>query len=47
MVSIDDLPVSEQKIACRKTDLDVQALDLVWTPWRVGADGIAQPAYDQ
>jgi hypothetical protein len=29
----------------RKADLDVGALVLVWTPWRVAADGSAAPAW--
>ena len=36
--------VTQVKVACRKTDLDIQPLSLVWTPWRVGPDGIAQSA---
>ena len=41
-----ELEVKELRVACRKTDLEIQPLMLVWTPWRVGPDGIAQPAYD-
>jgi hypothetical protein len=28
-----------------KTDLGIERVALVWTPWRVRADGIAEPAY--
>ena len=45
-VDIDSLDVSEMRVACRKTDLDIQSLMVVWTPWRVSPDGIAEPAYD-
>ena len=45
-VDIDGLDVTEMRVACRKTDLDIQPLMLVWTPWRVSPDGIAEPAYD-
>ena len=38
--------VKEVKVPFRKTDLDIQPLALVWVPWRVGADGIAQSASD-
>ena len=41
-----DPDVKELKVACRKTDLDIQPLSLVWLPFRVGPDGIAQPASD-
>ena len=43
---VGNLEVKELRVACRKTDLEIQPLMLVWTPWRVGPDGIAQPAYD-
>jgi hypothetical protein len=29
----------------RKADLAVERVALVWTPWRVGQDGIAEPVY--
>ena len=45
-IDVDDLDVTEMRVACRKTDLDIQPLMVVWTPWRVGPDGIAEPAYD-
>ena len=45
-IDIDALDVSEMRVACRKTDLDIQPLMVVWTPWRVGPEGIAEPAYD-
>ena len=45
-VDPNDLDVREVRVACRKTDLTVQPLMLVWTPWLVGPDGIARPAYD-
>ena len=45
-VNVEDLDVAEMRVTCRKTDLDIQPLIVVWTPWRVGPDGIAEPAYD-
>jgi hypothetical protein len=45
-IDIDALDVTEMRVACRKADLDIQPLNVVWTPWRVGPDGIAEPAYD-
>ena len=42
-----ELDVRELRVACRKTDLTIQPLMLVWTPWLVGPDGIARPAYDE
>ncbi len=45
-IDLDTLDIREVRVACRKTDLDIQPLMVVWTPWRVGRDGIAEPAYD-
>ena len=45
-VDVDTLDIAELRVTCRKTDLDISALALVWTPWRVGSDGIAEPAYE-
>ena len=45
-IDVDELDTTEMRVACRKTDLDIQPLMVVWTPWRVGPDGIAEPAYD-
>jgi hypothetical protein len=35
----------ELLIRPRKTDLSIERVALAWTPWRVKADGIAEPAY--
>ena len=40
---VGNVEVTELRVACRKTDLEIQPLTLVWAPWRVGPDGIAQP----
>ena len=45
-IDVDELDISEMRVACRKTDLEIQPLMVVWTPWRVGPEGIAEPAYD-
>jgi ElaB/YqjD/DUF883 family membrane-anchored ribosome-binding protein len=44
--------VDESQVVCeelpirpRKSDLAVEQVALVWTPWRVGADGIAEPDF--
>jgi hypothetical protein len=37
--------LEELRVAPRKGDLEVEPLVLVWTPWRVGAGGIAEPAW--
>jgi hypothetical protein len=37
---LEELPVRP-----RKTDLQVQQLSLIWLPWRIGAEGVAEPAY--
>jgi hypothetical protein len=35
----------ELAIRPRKAELTVERVALVWTPWRVGADGIAEPEF--
>jgi hypothetical protein len=37
--------VTEKTIAPRKADITIGKVALVWTPWRVDTDGIAEPAY--
>ncbi|MFV1964977.1 MAG: ATP-binding protein [Pirellulaceae bacterium] len=41
----DELEVAELPIRPRKSDLSVEQVTLVWTPWRVDASGIAEPAF--
>jgi hypothetical protein len=40
----EDFEYSALPIRPRKSDLAVERLGLVWTPWRLGADGVAEPA---
>jgi hypothetical protein len=42
---VDDIALEAVQVPARKGDLDVAPLVLVWTPWRVAADGSAQPAW--
>ena len=35
------------ELAPRKSDIEVASLVLLWTPWRVGETGIAEPLYDE
>jgi hypothetical protein len=35
----------EVKVTPRKADLVASPVSLLWTPWRVGADGSARPAF--
>ncbi|MBS1104576.1 MAG: hypothetical protein H6Q91_78 [Deltaproteobacteria bacterium] len=44
---VEAIGLEEVRVAARKADLDVSPLVLVWTPWRVSADGGAQPAWSQ
>lgn len=39
------LEVEEHLVRPRKGDLEVELLALVWTPWSIGADGIAEPLF--
>ena len=41
----DSVALEELRIPARKADLEVEPLVLVWTPWRVAADGSAEPAW--
>ncbi len=41
---VEEAELSEVRIAPRKSDLAVPPLTLVWTPWVVGRDGIAELA---
>lgn len=43
--SVEAAALEPLRVAARKSDLDVEPLLLVWTPWRVAADGSAQPAW--
>jgi len=43
--SVEAIALEPLRVAARKGDLDVEPLLLVWTPWRVAADGSAQPAW--
>ena len=45
-VDADSIDFDEVVVRPRKTDLSVDRLSLVWLPYRVGADGIAQPAFE-
>jgi hypothetical protein len=40
------LELEELQIRPRKSDIAIDRIALVWTPWRVGADGVAEPAFD-
>jgi hypothetical protein len=41
------LECQELAIRPRKADLSVERVALLWTPWRVGPQGIAEPAWPQ
>ncbi len=45
--SADSVALEELRVTARKADLEVEPLVLVWTPWRVAADGTARPAWSQ
>ena len=44
-LSEDNLELTEVPIRPRKSDLSVEQVALVWTPWIVDANGIAEPAF--
>jgi hypothetical protein len=41
----EDIILREVKIRPRKTDISVNEPALVWTPWKVSRDGIAEPLF--
>ena len=43
--STENLEIEELPIRPRKSDLSVDQVVLVWTPWTVDSNGIAEPAY--
>ena len=43
-LDVDAVSIKTVKVTCRKTDLDIQPLMLVWVPFRIDADGLAEPA---
>jgi hypothetical protein len=45
-LSPEDLELTEIIVRPRKGDLSVSPLRLVWTPWKRGQDGLAEPAYN-
>jgi hypothetical protein len=40
------LELERLELAPRKTDVTVESLILLWTPWRVDAAGVAEPLFD-
>ena len=40
------LQLETRDIPPRKSDLKVQDIAIVWTPWQVDADGIAMPLFE-
>jgi phage host-nuclease inhibitor protein Gam len=45
-IELDEIEIGARSIAPRKSDLAVEELVIVWTPWRVRAAGFAEPAFD-
>ncbi|MFC2157104.1 ATP-binding protein [Acidobacteriota bacterium] len=41
----EDLTIQEKPVKPRKSDIIVSDVVLVWTPWRIGAMGMGEPAY--
>jgi len=44
-LDFEDLELQEQIVNPRKTDIAVSNFTLVWTPWKVGPEGIAERVY--
>jgi hypothetical protein len=45
-LDVAEVAIEPVSISPRKSDLDAQPIQLVWTPWRVGDDGIAEPLFE-
>ncbi|MCA9068647.1 MAG: hypothetical protein KDA84_06980, partial [Planctomycetaceae bacterium] len=41
----DHLEFEELEVRPRKSDIEVGPITLVWTPWEVSAEGIAEPLF--
>ena len=46
-VNLENLEIQELIVSPRKSDISVTDFTLVWTPWKVGPEGIAEPAYKE
>ena len=44
-LSVDNLEFEELNLPPRKSDLSVEQFAVVWLPWEVDEDGIAEPVY--
>ena len=45
-IEASELPIDGVRVAPRKSDIDVERMLVLWTPWRVDAQGIAEPAFE-
>jgi hypothetical protein len=45
-IDTDEVAIEAVNIRPRKSDLEVQPIRLVWTPWRVDDAGIAEPLFE-
>lgn len=43
---LEDVPLEPTEIPPRKSDLRIQDVALLWTPWQVDANGIASPLFE-
>jgi hypothetical protein len=46
-VSADQFELEEVPVRPRKSDITLGTVGLLWTPWQVDPDGIAEPAYSK
>ncbi len=44
--SADEIQIEAYPVTCRKSDLHVEQVMLLWLPWSVDQQGIAEPAYE-
>ncbi len=44
---VESLTIEPREIPPRKSDITITLVGLLWQPWRVDANGLAEPAWDQ
>jgi hypothetical protein len=44
-IAPESLELQEVRIRPRKTDIAVDRVALIWSPWKTGADGFPEPAH--
>ena len=46
-IDLSGVAFDELRVSARKSDIEIERFLLLWTPWRIGADGEAEPAFER